>query len=565
MNGSLSDKEDWVTEQERVLQGWFGDRLKVQSLYEKQGKRFVFSAESETEEYRIFLSQHDECREKLWKGIIPRRERIQHRYLAPVLESGALPSGDYYWCFSLGKTFSSLEDSFAQWPQNPLHLIRLVLQSAEATVALHRKSVVHGDIRPRNIGVQISNIGAEEVLLFGSIMIFLPKEGNWPENVLRDQAVTQAPEIVSGEKIPTYASDVYSLGVLLFRSVFGSWPFEANSSFEIAAKHVTEELIFPKVRPSIAPALWEIIAQAMDKDPEKRMSCRELVELIAPFARYEEAVFGDLELTDPRLIEKPSPLQSSSILPLTEELLEEDDDAGFLELEEQDFEVLSFFEKEILLDPEEEGESPAVEKLAYITEVDVQSEQVATESDTADEIEEEIVKKPETEIKPETETIASVVIPTPEEEDALQILVGARPMPSSIDLEEEVTAKVEETSKLPVFWSENSTGTIELTGGESDESSESSEPSEVLEIKIGEEKNKSEEGAGPVEVIVELEETTHHGIKISPDLIKSSNLGEKNSKREFKSEHLSQVKFIAFMVLSAVITVLILKIFEKIF
>jgi hypothetical protein len=289
------------------------------------------------------------------------------------------------------------------------------------------------------------------------------------------------------------------------------------------------------------------------------------VEKIAPFARYEEAVFGDLELTDPRLIEKPSPLQSSSVLPLTEELLEEDDEAGFLELEEQDFEVLSFFEKEVFVDFEEEDESPEVEKLAYIPEVDVQSDQVATESETADEIQEETVKKTAKEIKPETETIASVVIPAPEEEDALQILVGARPMPSSIDLEEEVTAKVEETSKLPVFWSENSTGTIDLTGGEDAESSESLEPSEVLEIKIGEDNNKSEEGDAPIEVIVELEETTHHRIKISPHLIKPSNLSEKNSKREFKSEHLSQVKFIAFMVLSAVITVLILKIFEKIF
>ena len=549
-----------MTEQERVLQGWFGARLKVQSLYEKQGERLVFSAESNTGEYRIFLSQHEAIREKLLRGIIPRREQIHHRYLAPVLESGALPSGDYYWCFSLGKTFSSLEESFAQWPQNPLHLIRLVLQSAEATVALHRKSVVHGDIRPRNIGVQISDVGAEEVLLFGSIMIFLPKEGQWPENVLRDQAVTQAPEIVSGEKVPTYASDVYSLGVLLFRSVFGSWPFEANSSFEIAAKHVTEELVAPKITPSIAPELWGIIAQAMDKNPDKRMSCRELAERIAPFAQYEQAIFGDLELTDPALIEKPSPLLSSSILPLTEELLEDDDDA-FWELEEQDFEVLSFFEEGVVEAKEEMNE---VEKIEHIPAVDVQSEKVEnvlTENNSVDEIQEETVKKTEEDVEAQTDTIASVAIPIPKEEDLepLQILVGVKPKPSSVDLEKEITATMEDTSKLPVFWSEKSTSTIEIAG------SDEAEISQSLEIKVGQSDNEPVREDAPVEVIVELEETTHHRIAISPTLTMPSNIREEAPKRERKSEHLSQAKFTAFVVLSAVITILVLKIFEKIF
>ena len=554
-----------MIEQERILQSWFGNRLNIQSLYERQGERLVFSAESESGECRVFLSQNQEIREKLWRGIIPRREKIRHRYLAPVIDFGRLPSGDHYWCFSLGKTFSSLERSFAQWPQNPLHLIRLVLQTAQGVVALHRRSVVHGDIRPRNIGVQISDMGAEEVLLFGSMMVFLPKEGYWPENVLKDQALTQAPEIVSGEKIPTYASDVYSLGVLLFRSVFGSWPFQANSSFEISAKHVTETLRCPKIKPSISPDLWEVIAQAMDKNPDNRMSCKELVDRISPFADYEQAIFGDLELTDPSLIERPSShLQSSRILPLQEDLLEEEEEEMFWELEEQDFEVLSFLDKE---EPEEEA----------VIEPEIESEESLEKIEPVPETETELQNTVEYEVALEerTEKISSIPISIPAEEDELeplQVLVGARPMPSSQDLEQEVTAKIDLTNKLPVFWDDPSNSSQEVTIQEA-VSIEATEKTEK-EISFRD---------STVEVLVEHEETTIPGLIISPKMAKpagviakeitdglnaSRNSAKKSSKKDSTnvgSSQLSKFHFGIFLMLSTIITVLILKILEQIF
>ena len=562
-----------MIDQERVLQSWFGSRLNIQSLYERQGERLVFSAESESGECRIFLSQNTNIRDKLWRGIIPRREKISHRYLAPLIDSGRLPSGDHYWCFSLGKTFSSLEQSFAQWPQNPLHLIRLVLQTAQGVVALHRKSVVHGDIRPRNIGVQISDLGAEEVLLFGSIMIFLPKEGHWPENVLKDQALTQAPEIVSGEKIPTYASDVYSLGVLLFRAVFGRWPFQANSSFEISAKHVTEQLECPRVKPSIAPELWDIISQALEKNPDNRMSCKELADKITPFADYEKAIFGEIELTDPSLIEKPSPLQPATILPLSEDLIVEEEEEMFWELEEQDFEVLSFFEAEKrkpIISRKERSVAVNTEPAAVIEQPELFVEEEVSSSTAEDNFVEqepiEVVEYGEDLIEEKTEQQENIPISIPEEDERepLQILVGARPMPSSRNLEQEVTAKIDLTSKLPLFW-ENSAQETAI-----DASNEEKTEAEATE-KMGKEPPLSD---STVEVLVEHEETATHSAVISPKQSKPASVIAKEitdkqialrKTSRTGSSQVSKVHFGIFMMLSMVITILILKIFEQLF
>ena len=130
----------------------------------------------------------------------------------------------------------------------------------------HRKGIVHRDLKPQNVLIdddgraRVADFGiargeSSDITATGSVM---------------GTAQYLSPEQAQG-KDTTPASDIYSIGVMLYEALTGRVPFEGDSAVAVALKQVNEAPRRPSaVNPEIPPALDAVVMRALAKDPEAR-------------------------------------------------------------------------------------------------------------------------------------------------------------------------------------------------------------------------------------------------------------------------------------------------------
>ncbi|MDP9401270.1 MAG: PASTA domain-containing protein [Actinomycetota bacterium] len=165
-----------------------------------------------------------------------------------------------------GRTLKDLVDEQGQLPV-PL-AIELTVQVLRAARFAHRKGIIHRDLKPHNVMVDeegrakvtdfgIARAGASDMTQTGSLL---------------GTAQYLAPEQAQGERV-TPATDLYSVGVLLYELLTGRVPFEAESPVTVALKHVSEPPVPPsRLNPAVPPELDAVVLRALAKDPAARFA-----------------------------------------------------------------------------------------------------------------------------------------------------------------------------------------------------------------------------------------------------------------------------------------------------
>src|SRR5215204_567653 len=146
--------------------------------------------------------------------------------------------------------------------------IPLMVQACAGIGYAHRAGLVHCDIKPHNMIVTPD--GRLKVTDFGiarALSTILPDE--------RADVVWGSPQYFSPEQAvgeaPSPASDVYSLGVVLYEVITGALPFTAPSSDELARMHLEASPVPPsEYIPDIPSALEEIMLKVLSKEPAAR-------------------------------------------------------------------------------------------------------------------------------------------------------------------------------------------------------------------------------------------------------------------------------------------------------
>ena len=146
--------------------------------------------------------------------------------------------------------------------------IHLMSQACFGIGYAHRSGLVHCDVKPHNMLVTPGN--RVKVTDFGIARVMatiLPDEHH---DIIWGSPLYFAPEQAAGEA-PQPASDVYSLGIILYEMLTGELPFKSDDPVELIYLHRDTEPAPPRqLNPKIPPVLEQIILKVMSKKPAAR-------------------------------------------------------------------------------------------------------------------------------------------------------------------------------------------------------------------------------------------------------------------------------------------------------
>jgi serine/threonine-protein kinase len=146
--------------------------------------------------------------------------------------------------------------------------IPLIIQACAGLGYAHRAGLVHCDVKPHNLLVTPdSRLKVTDFGIARALATITPGEHT---DVVWGSPLYFAPEQAQGEA-PSPASDVYSLGVVMYELLCGTPPFTASSSSELARLHISARPIpIREYIPDIPTALEEIIMKVLSKEPAAR-------------------------------------------------------------------------------------------------------------------------------------------------------------------------------------------------------------------------------------------------------------------------------------------------------
>lgn len=206
--------------------------------------------------------------------------QLRHPNVVTVHDSGLTPDGRYYIVMELidGVTLdrflgSGKEPSTQTGRRRTELIVQLFGKIARAVQHAHGKGIIHRDLKPGNIMVDAS--GEPRVLDFG-----LARSGEWsPETspTLVDEfqgtPAYASPEQVGGDpRAIDIRTDVYSLGIMLYRALTGQWPYAVDGSLADQIKNIKQtQPPAPSRRARfISSDLDTIILTALAKEPDRR-------------------------------------------------------------------------------------------------------------------------------------------------------------------------------------------------------------------------------------------------------------------------------------------------------
>lgn len=144
----------------------------------------------------------------------------------------------------------------------------IAAQVCQALSVAHQQDIVHRDVKPQNIMVQPD--GNVKVMDFG-IARAKNSTADKTEVVLGTAHYT-SPEQAQGKEL-TAASDIYSLGVVMYEAATGQLPFDGPDAVSVALMQVQDQPQPPRsINPSLSPDFESIILTAMQKDPNARFA-----------------------------------------------------------------------------------------------------------------------------------------------------------------------------------------------------------------------------------------------------------------------------------------------------
>jgi eukaryotic-like serine/threonine-protein kinase len=192
--------------------------------------------------------------------------KLSHPHIVEILDAVAEPDHSYLVMeYVPGATLEAHSEVTNLLPLTKV--VEIIFKCIRALEYAFQHGVIHRDIKPANI--LLSESGDTKVSDFGASF----------QQRLEDQTTqltgVGSPAYMSPEQIRmenvTHQTDIYSLGVVMYRLLTGRLPYEANS--QIGLTHAILNMPPPRpitLRPDLPPLLDQIVLKAIEKDPAMR-------------------------------------------------------------------------------------------------------------------------------------------------------------------------------------------------------------------------------------------------------------------------------------------------------
>lgn len=194
--------------------------------------------------------------------------RLDHSNIVPVYEVGELEGQPYFSMkFVAGTT---LARRLAEGPLPPREAAELLAPICRAVHFAHKQGVLHRDLKPSNILIDLE--GRPHVTDFGLAKRITDDGGLTNSGAILGTPSYMAPEQAAGNRGEIGpASDVYSLGTILYAMLTGRPPFQAASPVDTVLLVLEQEPLPPRLVNAKADRDLEMIAlMALQKPPELR-------------------------------------------------------------------------------------------------------------------------------------------------------------------------------------------------------------------------------------------------------------------------------------------------------
>lgn len=247
---------------------------------------------------------------------------IQSPHVVRVTDYGKGPDGTPYLVMELlaGETLQAVMDRSDKL--TPQQAIEFAIQILSGLEAAHDLGVVHRDLKPDNVLVTPSTGGSLLKLIdFGIAKLRESKEykkGLTTTGAVMGTAEYMAPEQLYAASEVDHRADLYSLGVILFEMLSGTFPADADDVQAIVAKVVTGDVRrLDALEPDLERPLVDVVERALAADREHRFgSATAMRRALQALAEHAGAASGAGVTPVPALSAPPkSSVELSSIAP----------------------------------------------------------------------------------------------------------------------------------------------------------------------------------------------------------------------------------------------------------
>ena len=206
--------------------------------------------------------------------------RLCHPHITGIFDFGESPLDDRltvpYVVMELNDGESVSARIMRQGPLPWRDAVTVAVEVASALATAHARGVVHRDVTPANV---MLTAGGAKVVDFG-ISAIVGQRDAAPDGSLLGTPAYLAPERLGGSQVAT-ATDVYALGLLLYRMLCGHHPWPAENTAEALRAHLYADPDPLPAIPGLPPAVAELCLRCVAKDPADRPGAAEVARDLA--------------------------------------------------------------------------------------------------------------------------------------------------------------------------------------------------------------------------------------------------------------------------------------------
>ena len=195
---------------------------------------------------------------------------LQHPHIVPLLAAGGAADVLYYTMpFVEGE---ALRTRLAREGALPVRdAVRILKDVADALAYAHARGIVHRDIKPDNVLLSGNHAVVADFGVAKAVSQAKGQSGLTSVGVALGTPAYMAPEQAAGDPNIDHRADIYALGAMAYEMLTGRPPFTGLSPHQMLAAHITEPVApITDARPSLPPALAEVVMRSLEKNPPDR-------------------------------------------------------------------------------------------------------------------------------------------------------------------------------------------------------------------------------------------------------------------------------------------------------